>query len=70
MGLGRRRGPGEVAVGVAGAGELERLPDRVRALGCDIGQGALLARPLPADDVLPALRRLADDRSAVLGDDR
>jgi len=54
---------------VAEGVETEEERDRVRDLGCDIAQGYLLARPLPADDVLPVLRRLAAARSAVLGQD-
>jgi len=55
---------------VAEGVETEAERDRVRDLGCDIGQGYLLARPLPAEDVLPTLWRLSGERSAVLGHDR
>jgi EAL domain-containing protein (putative c-di-GMP-specific phosphodiesterase class I) len=33
--------------------EVQAQADRLRRLGCDLGQGYLYAKPLPADDVLP-----------------
>ncbi len=49
--LGRTLGLRVVAEGI----ETEEQWDHLRALGCDLGQGFLLAKPLPADEVEEAL---------------
>jgi diguanylate cyclase (GGDEF)-like protein len=50
MGLGRTLGLKTVAEGIETARQLQTL----RALGCDVGQGFLLGRPVPPDElVLP-----------------
>jgi EAL domain-containing protein (putative c-di-GMP-specific phosphodiesterase class I) len=42
--------------------ETEEVWDRLKALNCDEGQGYLLARPMPADELVAWVRtRLAVD---------
>jgi EAL domain-containing protein (putative c-di-GMP-specific phosphodiesterase class I) len=53
VGLGRELGMRVVAEGIETAGQWSRL----RALGCDLGQGYYLSRPVPAADVPEAVRR-------------
>jgi EAL domain-containing protein (putative c-di-GMP-specific phosphodiesterase class I) len=45
--LGRNLGMRVVAEGV----ETQEILDELRLLGCDLAQGFLLSRPLPADEV-------------------
>ena len=52
--LAHRLGLKVVAEGVETPEHLSRL----RALGCDIGQGHLLGRPLPGHDIVPSARAL------------
>ena len=47
--LAKRFGIVTVAEGIESAAEFER----VRALGCDLGQGYFIARPAPPDDIAP-----------------
>jgi EAL domain-containing protein (putative c-di-GMP-specific phosphodiesterase class I) len=35
--------------------ETEQQADRLREMGCDYGQGFLMARPLPADQLVARL---------------
>lgn len=53
LGIGRRLGLEVVAEGI----ETESQLDRLRQLGCERGQGFLLARPLATDDVATFLSR-------------
>ena len=53
--LAHRFGSGAVAVGIESAADLQSLT----VMGCDIGQGPLLAPPLPKDAFLDALRQHA-----------
>ncbi len=48
-------GIGVVAEGI----ETEAQAARLRELGCDLGQGYLFSRPVPAEQISPMLRRRA-----------
>jgi diguanylate cyclase (GGDEF)-like protein len=56
-------GIGVVAEGI----ETERQAERLGELGCDLGQGYLFARPMPAVDVRKLLRGDADAPTALAG---
>ncbi len=55
--LGRNLGLGVVAEGVEDADVLERL----QQLGCDVAQGYLVSRPVPAEELSQWLRELDED---------
>jgi diguanylate cyclase (GGDEF)-like protein len=58
IGLGHKLGLNVVAEGI----ETEEVWERLKALNCDEGQGYLLARPMPADELVAWVRtRLAVD---------
>jgi EAL domain-containing protein (putative c-di-GMP-specific phosphodiesterase class I) len=59
IGFGRRLGFDTVVEGIETATQL----DLVRHLGCRLGQGFHLSRPLPDDEILPLLAQ----RKAVDG---
>jgi EAL domain-containing protein (putative c-di-GMP-specific phosphodiesterase class I) len=50
-----------VAEGIETTAHLERL----RAAGCDFGQGHLLGRPLPGDQLVPTARALGTSWAAL-----
>ena len=51
VGLGHSLGLSTVAEGV----ETQQVAELLRDLGCDIGQGWLFGRPMPASDLVPLL---------------
>ena len=59
--LGRTLGLTIIAEGIEEAGQLDRL----RELGCQLGQGYLLGRPVPSDDLEALLRQSAAAADAV-----
>jgi diguanylate cyclase (GGDEF)-like protein len=59
VGLAHRLGLQVIAEGVETAAHLERL----RAAGCDLGQGHFLGRPLPAEEFAAAAREVRDSWS-------
>jgi diguanylate cyclase (GGDEF)-like protein len=60
--LGRTLGLTIIAEGIEEPGQLEQL----RALGCQLGQGFLLGRPVPADELEALLRANAAAADAVV----
>lgn len=57
--LGRTLGLAIIAEGIEEAGQLERL----RALGCEFGQGYLFARPAAAESIAPYLKSHSERRT-------
>jgi EAL domain-containing protein (putative c-di-GMP-specific phosphodiesterase class I) len=62
IGLGRILGLRVVAEGIETAGQWERL----RQLGCGLGQGFHIARPLPADGFEEYLRTAAGESAGLV----
>jgi diguanylate cyclase (GGDEF)-like protein len=61
IGLAHRLGLQVIAEGVETARHLERL----RAAGCDLGQGHFLGRPLPGDEIIEAAGALRESWTSV-----
>jgi EAL domain-containing protein (putative c-di-GMP-specific phosphodiesterase class I) len=60
--LGHTLGLHTIAEGVEGAD----VWDRLRELGCDSGQGHVLARPMPGPDLLVWLRSMLEPQASLI----